>query len=290
MKVLHLEGNQIGVAGAQALATEAKSLSVHLYLRAGQSRFTQGGQTSQPARTSVAARRFDARTRVDAAFLNKVKSVGHQYKGIQYRRFDEALKAEDFDGFVKLLSSKEPIKPPNERMHAWAADPKTVGAFAATRLAVYAGQSGKDEKRSRLKDDIRQAGAIPVFVDWLKSDEVDRVQWALIALSLLTDDNKENIAVACQAGALELLLKVICSEVAGERVAANRILRNIGLEDDVCRQELVKLGGIRAFVNHLDTSPDPALNHAAVQNEAILNLQDMIETEDEDTIPEYATE
>ena len=102
--MLHLEGNQIGVAGAQALATEAKSLSVQLYLRAARSRFTQGGQTSQPARRSVAARRFDARTRVDAAFLNKVKSIGHQYKGIQYRRFDEALKAEDFDGLTSNCS------------------------------------------------------------------------------------------------------------------------------------------------------------------------------------------
>ena len=91
MKVLHLQGNQIGVAGAQALATEAKSLSVQLYLRAGQSRFTQGGQTSQPARTSVAARRFDARTRVDAAFLHKVKSVGHQYKGIKFSKIDKAF-------------------------------------------------------------------------------------------------------------------------------------------------------------------------------------------------------
>ena len=143
-------------------------------------------------------------------------------------------------------------------MHPWAADPKTVGALAATRLAIYASKAELSDT-SKLKDDIRQAGAIPVFIDWLKSDEVDRVQWALIALSILTDDNKENIAAVYQAGALELLLKVACSEVAGERAAANRILRNIGLEDAAYRQEFVKLGGIRAFVNHLETPPDPAL-------------------------------
>ena len=172
-------------------------------------------------------------------------------------------------------------------MHVWAADPKTAGALAATRLATYASKAELSET-SRLKDDIRQAGAIPVLVDWLKSDEVDRLQWALIALSILTGDNKENIAVVYQAGALELLLKVACSEVAGERAAASTILRNIGLEDAACRQKFVKLGGIRTFVNQLDAPPDPALDRAAVQLEAVLNLQDMLETEDGDTIPEYA--
>lgn len=72
------------------------------------------------------------------------------------------------------------------------------------------------------------------------------------------------------------------------RAAAATTLRNICMEDEKYRHKFVDLGGIKALVNQLSTVPDPSLNHADVQLEAVLNLQDMIETEDGNTIPEYA--
>ncbi|CAE7258671.1 unnamed protein product [Symbiodinium microadriaticum] len=84
------------------------------------------------------------------------------------------------------------------------------------------------------------------------------------------------------------MLKLVDSKIAGERAAAATTLRNICMEDDVYRKKFVELGGIQALVNQLDTPPDPALNHADVQLEAVLNLQDMVETEDGETITEYA--
>lgn len=111
----------------------------------------------------------------------------------------------------------------------------------------------------------------------------------MVALSFLTADCKENVVAAYDAGALELMLKLVDSKVAGERAAAATTLRNICVEDDKYRQSFVQLGGIQALVNQLDTKPDPSLNHADVQLEAVLNLQDMVETDDGQTIAEYAT-
>ena len=97
-----------------------------------------------------------------------------------------------------------------------------------------------------------------------------------------------NVIAAYDAGALDLMLKLVDSSVAGERAAAATTLRNICVEDEKYRESFVKLGGIQALVNQLDTKPDPSLNHADVQLEAVLNLQDMVETEDGQTIAEYA--
>ncbi|CAE7214203.1 unnamed protein product, partial [Symbiodinium pilosum] len=176
----------------------------------------------------------------------------------------------------------------DERMHPWAEDPKTVGALAGTQLAILASAAEKAEASKQIKDDIRKAGAIPPLVDFLKSDQNDRVQTAVVALSFLTADCKENVVAAYDAGALELMLKLVDSKVAGERAAAATTLRNICMENDDYRKKFVDLGGIQALVNQLDTPPDPALNHADVQLEAVLNLQDMVETEEGETIPEYA--
>ena len=145
------------------------------------------------------------------------------------------------------------------------------------------------EGNKQIKHDIRKAGAIPPLVDFLKSEHNDRVQTAVVALSFLTADCKENVVAAYDAGALELMLKLVDSKVAGERAAAATTLRNICVEDDKYRQSFVQLGGIQALVNQLDTKPDPSLNHADVQLEAVLNLQDMVETDDGQTIAEYAT-
>merc|ERR1712061_573885 len=60
------------------------------------------------------------------------------------------------------------------------------------------------------------------------------------------------------------------------------------MEADEYRKEFVAMDGLKGLVGQLASSPDPSLNHADVQLEAILNLQDMIETEDGSVIDEYA--
>ncbi len=82
-------------------------------------------------------------------------------------------------------------------MHQWAENPRTIGALAGTQLAIRAAVSkeGANENMSfdpEMKNKIRQAGAIPKFVAFLSSGEVDRVHTAVVALSFLCMDNPQN--------------------------------------------------------------------------------------------------
>lgn len=225
----------------------------------------------------------------DSGAKKRAISIGYHSKGDDAEKFDKAFETNDLPAFVSLLSSEQAIESFDERMHPWAEDPKTVGALAGTQLAILASAAEKESQGDKsTKDEIRKAGAIPPLVDFLKSDQQDRVQTAVVALSFLTADCKENTIAAYDAGALDLLLKHVDAPVAGMRAAAATTLRNICMEDEKYRHKFVDLGGIKALVNQLSTVPDPSLNHADVQLEAVLNLQDMIETEDGNTIPEYA--
>jgi len=213
-------------------------------------------------------------------------SIGYHSRGDDAEKFDKAFETNDLKAFVTLLQSNQVIESFEERMHPWAEDPKTVGALAGTQLAILA--SVAEKENPRVKDDIREAGAIPPLVEFLRSDEQDRVQTAVVALSFLTAECPQNAVESYKAGAMPLLLQHLDSSVAGMRAAAATTLRNLCMEKDEYRRKFADLGGIKGLVGQLQTNPDPALNHADVQLEAVLNLQDIILDEDENVIPEFA--
>lgn len=210
------------------------------------------------------------------------RSIAHTLKGSpgdDAEKFDKAFEKGDLKAFVELLSSTQQIESFEERMHPWAADPKTVGALAGTQLAIMASVAEKDNPG--VKHRIREAGGIEPLVGFLKSKEKDRIETAVVALSFLTAECPANTRKAYEAGAMEELMKHVGSPVAGMRAAAATTLRNICMENDTYRKKFVDLGGINGLVAQLDPKVDPALNHADVQLEAILNLQDIIEEEDD---------
>jgi len=213
-------------------------------------------------------------------------SIGYHSRGDDAAKFDKAFETNDLKAFVSLLASQQVIESFEERMHPWAEDPKTVGALAGTQLAILASVAEKDNPR--VKDDIREAGAIQPLVEFLRSDQTDRVQTAVVALSFLTAECPQNAIAAYKAGAMQLLLKHLDSKVAGMRAAAATTLRNICMESEEYRRKFAELDGIKGLVAQLNTSPDPSLNHADVQLEAVLNLQDLIEDEGGSVIEEYA--
>ncbi|SBS83003.1 hypothetical protein PMALA_005150, partial [Plasmodium malariae] len=100
--------------------------------------------------------------------------------------FDKAYDENDVQEFVNLCSSSCEIEKLEDRMHPWAADPKTIGALSATQLAILASK----ENEPHYKDAIREADGIPVFINLLKSHELDRVHAAVVALSFLSVDSK----------------------------------------------------------------------------------------------------
>lgn len=224
------------------------------------------------------------------AYDNKKRaiSIGYHSKGDDAEKFDKAFEENNLKAFVSLLTSQQSIQSFEERMHPWAEDPKTVGALAGTQLAILASVAEKDNPK--VKDEIREAGAIPPLVDFLRSEEQDRVQTAVVALSFLTAECPANTVAAYEAGAMGLLLQHVNSPVAGMRAAAATTLRNICMENEEYRRSFVEQKGLIGLVGQLATSPDPSLNHADVQLEAVLNIQDLIEDEDGGVIIEYALE
>lgn len=213
-------------------------------------------------------------------------SIGYHSRGDDAEKFDKAFENNDLKAFVALLQSKQVIEPFEERMHPWAEDPKSVGALAGTQLAILA--SLAETTNPGVRDQIREAGALPPLVEFLRSDEQDRVQTAVVALSFLTAENAANAVAAYKAGAMPLLLTHLDSRVAGMRAAAATTLRNLCMESDEYRKKFADLGGIKGLVGQLQTTPDPSLNHADVQLEAVLNLHDIILDENDNVIKEYA--
>jgi len=214
-------------------------------------------------------------------------SIGYHSRGDDAEKFDKAFEENDLKAFVSLLASDQKIEKFEERMHPWAEDPRTVGALAGTQLAILASVAEKDNPR--VKDEIREAGAITPLVGFLKSGQEDRIQTAVVALSFLTAECSKNADASYKAGAMPELLKHLDAEKGGMRAAAATTLRNICVENVQYRAEFARLGGVEGLVRQLNTSPDPALNHADVQLEAVLNLQDIIEDDSGAVIPEYAT-
>lgn len=203
-------------------------------------------------------------------------SIGYRSEGDDAGKFDKAVEKNDLVALVDLLKSNQKIDSFEERMHPWAEDPKTVGALAATQLAILASSA----ESATIKDDIRKAGAIPPLIGFLQSDSQDRVQTAVVGLSFLSSESVENARELHKGGAMPLLLKCMESKVAGMRAAAATTLRNICVESEECKKQFVDMGGIKELVKQLDSQPDKSLNQADVQLEAILNLQDMIENTD----------
>lgn len=217
-------------------------------------------------------------------------SVGYHSKGDDAEKFDKAFEKNDIPAFIALLGSRQKIEHFEERMHPWAKDPQTVGALAGTQLAILASMAEKDNPA--VKDAIRDAGGIPPLVNFLRSEEDDRVQTAVVCLSFLSAENRENCVHMYKAGILPLLLPHLNSKVDGMRAATASTLRNIFVEGEEYRKEFVDLGGIKGLIRQLEWNPpkagDPPPN-LDMQLEAVLNLQDLIEDDHGNVIQAYAT-
>lgn len=201
---------------------------------------------------------------------------------------EEAFEKRDVERIVRLLSSRQPVSPQHDRRHPWAAHPTTVGALAASHLAIIASTSGDGLAIGSQsdKDRIREAGGIPAVVELLRDSEADRIQQAAVALNFLTMDNPRNAAAAYRAGAMELLFPCMASPVIGLRAASSTILRNMYCDSAALKQRFVDLGGIAGLVAQL-TPVDSMLPAEYLHLEAILNLQDLFDDLDGPPPVEY---
>lgn len=233
-------------------------------------------------------------------------------------KLDAAFAAKDAKGLIDLLRSDSPIDRMKERSHPWAAQPKTVGSLAAANLTILASSeqdehsSDSPDDRSRRQDQLNSdneeekgpaqpavpalsfkkqvaaAGGIPILVECLTSEQEDRRQIAVVALSFLLAECEDNAIAAHAAGALPLLLGLLDTPIVGLRVSATVCLRNIYTASEEFQSDFIKIGGMEKLVEYLVTEKDStSLNYVDVQCETMLNLQDLLEDSRGDLIPEY---
>ncbi|OEH76750.1 arm repeats containing protein [Cyclospora cayetanensis] len=195
-------------------------------------------------------------------------------------RFDRAYDNNDIPEFVRLCNSTCEIEKLEERMHPWAADPETIGALAATQLAIFASR----EQEPQLKDEIREAGGIEVLVKLLASKELDRKHSAVVALSFLSVDNPQNCIAMFNAGAMPYLIQGMKSDIEGMRAACAQTARNIYVLDIKYRRTFMKGGGIAQLVRFLEIPPNAT--NVYTQLEAIYHLEDLVGNENEE-LPEF---
>lgn len=213
-------------------------------------------------------------------------SIGYHGQGADATKFDKAFEANDLKAFVDLLDSVEEVSKFEEKMHPWAEDPKTVGTLAGTQLAILASLS----ENPTVKGEIREAGAIPKLVGFLKSGKPDRVQTAVVAFSFLTADSPDNALAAFQAGLMEQYVGLLDAPIPGMRCAVATSTRDMMMENMEARLKFMSLGGTRGLVKQLNAPSDPSLNKHDVQLEAVLNIQDFIEDDAGNLIPDIARE
>lgn len=205
-------------------------------------------------------------------------------------RFDKAYAANDVKAFVDLLRSSEPIGKVQQKIHPWAADPTTIGSLATTQLAILAAKDDEPE----LKNQLREAGAIPILVANLSSKENDRLHASVVALSFLSVDNSQNCREIASAGAVPYLINAMGSDVEGLRGASAQICRNIYVLDMEQRHEFKRHGGIPALVQLLNVTEQKEQASSEGEEyfnqlEAVYHLEDLIMDAGEE-LPEFVAD
>jgi len=225
------------------------------------------GQRRHPSRSSA------------CKHTSRTLSVGGTHPDV--KRFDAALKGSDINAFVGLLSSKCAIAPFEEPLHPWAKNPTTIGALAAVQLAIMAENSAE----TQAKIGIGEAGAMELLLEFFESKQEDRQHCAMVALHDLVDDSPENVSLAVDAGAIDILMNHVDSPLLEARMLVANIFRRIFVWDHGYRDEFVKKGGISFFVKQILSAAEmPDMPN--VQLDAVLNMLDLLQDHDGQAIPE----
>lgn len=189
-------------------------------------------------------------------------------------RFDNAVKNKDLPELVKLLASNHRLaKDMKATQHPWADQPTTIGALAAVHIAVLASEAS-------LRDNLRSAGAIPVLVQFLNTNNTrDRIHSAVVALSFLTVDNDENCQEVYRAGALPLLVPLITVSPEGLGFSASSICRNVYCKNKNAREEFVNLNGVQSMLHLLkyDAARGTDTSYMDGIFETVSNLTDLLD-------------
>eukprot|EP00742_Colponemidia_sp_Colp-10_P001472 GILJ01001582.1.p1 GENE.GILJ01001582.1~~GILJ01001582.1.p1 ORF type:complete len:347 (-),score=74.86 GILJ01001582.1:153-1193(-) len=206
---------------------------------------------------------------------SNIAKMAAKYKGDEAQQLNQARDAKDIPFLAHLLSSNKKVKAQKSKIHPWADNPKTVGALAASQLAIFAGE---DDKKKRA---IMNAGGLQKLVKFLAGTSVDKKETAVIALVFLSEGDADVRAEIRDNGAFRPLITLASSKKPGMRAAVIKVLRNLYFDNEEAQNSFIEAGGIRMLIQQL------AHKSVEVVAEALIGLEDLI-VRGEDLIAENA--
>eukprot|EP00914_Ancora_sagittata_P007139 GHVO01014153.1.p1 GENE.GHVO01014153.1~~GHVO01014153.1.p1 ORF type:complete len:241 (+),score=39.62 GHVO01014153.1:208-930(+) len=183
-------------------------------------------------------------------------------------KFDKAYDENDVESIISLLKSRHQISDLPHRLHPWASQPRTVGALAATQLAIIASEhDASTGPGQQVLSDLRNKGCIPILCEMLTDKDESVGHAALVALSFLSVENPRNCIEMQKNKIFARLVPHLMGTQDGQRAAAALICRNVFILDQTYRAEFISTGGALAMMQMLTPvtdRADPGLTRAEV--------------------------
>lgn len=209
-------------------------------------------------------------------------------KGRDAEKFDEAFLNMDVHGFTDLLSSTgtcEQAQLDEIPDHPWAVKPRSVGALAATQLAVIA-SADVDNAAS-----IREAGAIKALVSFLQvRTSEDKRDAAVVLLVFLSSVDEESCQELGQKNVLPDLLRILGDKQQhrGLRAAISTVLVNVVLEHQGAASRFIREEGAVQLLSACDTVGCRDLqDEEPFLLEIVENMLELAEADEDNTSSKY---
>jgi hypothetical protein len=181
----------------------------------------------------------------------------------------------DLEKLAALMSSETPITmDPEVLLHTWAENPKTISTLAAIQLGIFA----SDKEISASPGFFRQVmkcRLVDKLVDFVLSDERDKFEAGVLALSFLTENHEEAVDRMLQQKLIGTLVRLMRDKKEGLRATAALCCRNLYLARTDVQKQFVAEGGAELLVRLLDS------DDSVIVFETILNVLDLLLDKDD---------
>lgn len=213
-------------------------------------------------------------------------SVMYGVQGPDAEKFDEAMATEDIMKLVALLDSKATANisqvdgmPP----HPWACQPATVGALAATQLAVFASEG--EVKVAK----IRSAGGVLKLAAYLQGATEDQMHASVVALIFISSADAACCRDLGHPETMENLCRILGDSrvVRGCRAGVSTILVNILFESQAAGPLFTREDGPSRMLGALEMGSGTLSEEEPFFLELLENLWELVEAEDQGGAPRF---
>lgn len=193
------------------------------------------------------------------------------------RELSAVRESVNIDKLAKLLESDTAITmEPEVVLHTWADNPKTVSALALIQLGIFASDREISRNNNFLNSVIR-CKIIEKLMVFIQSEERDKYEAGVLALSFLTENNSEIIEAILRKKVLGTLVKFMRDKKEGLKATAALCCRNLYLARPAVQKQFISEGGAELLLGLLDS------DDSITVFETILNILDLL-LDPDDTI------